>query len=512
MQTKYMKIMMFIIAVALSLPAFTQSSLYQSSADREFTIQNVGVINLSDNVKGIYSTPTNAELKRLLQQDPQWSEVDTAGSQNIQQIIQLKPNTAALGAKIIAGSGKGLDITLTLYSGSQGRPLAQAQSANFSSFDIPSLLKEIQKLYSQVKRSVPYSGVILSRKGQQVTLNIGSQYGLKAGSSVSVLHILKANRHPKHDFVTSTEKEVLGRIKLSKVESNLSFGYVELEKEINLIQAGAKVIPDEFVVYSTPVTSSDGKILHDIQLREDKEIAFGKDPQEWTPVSAPQYGFVEVMAGIGGFKFNNDITPATGYSTKSDFTPQLALRGEIWMNPEWNLNFGIRQAIFNLNNNMPGSTPGDLNATLSQYNIHLGYNLLLTDDYFGPKMNFGIGFIDSNFKIDDSNPLAYPSTKYGGLALKVGGTFPIDEQIPVDIGANLDFYLNTQSSESPNRGGTSSNALAYSFFGEYKYKTRVRLKGEIMFENFNMDVSSGTDKIENSQQLTTLWFGLKYLF
>lgn len=515
MQTKYMKTVVFILSMALfflTATATAQSSLYQSSADQEFNIQSVGVYEQSDNIKGIYSNPVNAELKRLVQQDPQWSFTSVSNAQGPLQIIQSAPRTAALSAKIIAGSGKGIDITLTLFSGPEGRPLVQAQNGNFRSFDIPSLLDEVRRLYGQLKRSLPYSGVILSRKGQQVTINIGSQYGLKPGNSVSVLHILKAHRHPKHDFVTSTEKEVLGRIKLSKVETQLSFGYIELEKETNLIQAGAKVLPDEFVMYSTPVTSPDGKVLHDIQLRGDKDVAFGENPKEWNLVSPPQFGFIEVLAGIGNFKFNNDVSTTSNVSAKSELTPQLALRGEIWMNPQWNINFGVRQAIFSLDNNLAGSSPGDLNATLSQYNVHLGYNLLLTDDYFGPKMNFGIGFIDSNFQIDKSNPSAYSSSKYGGLALKIGGSFPIDEEIPFDIGANLDLYININSNESPGRGGTTSNALAYSFFTEYKMKTRVRLKGELQFENYSMDVSSGGDTLESSQQLVSLWFGLKYLF
>ncbi len=97
----------------------------------------------------------------------------------------------------------------------------------------------------------------------------------------------------------STEKEVLGRVKLFKVEPYLSFGYVEMEKDPGVIAVGSKVMPDEFVKYSVPVTTPSGKILQDITTRPDKDVAFGDEPKEWfTHHASPVW-----KSGIAGRSF-----------------------------------------------------------------------------------------------------------------------------------------------------------------------------------------------------------------
>jgi hypothetical protein len=193
------------------------------------------------------------------------------------------------------------------------------------------------------------------------------------------------------------------------------------------------------------------------------------------------------------------------------------VRGEFWLNPEWYVGAQLRQAVMSMENTLSGSSPGKLNVGLGQYAVNFGYNFLLTNDFFGPKLQIGGGYINTNFTVDDSTPTAYTSMKYGGFALTLGGQFPVSDDIPFDIGGKLDFYLNTSLNENKSSGGSSSNKInSFSFFGDYKVRTRFKIRGEVLLENYNSDFSGPGNRSESassiSHKMTTFMGGVQYLF
>ena len=166
--------------------------------------------------------------------------------EDVKKILQAGKSEAALTTKLIKGP-RGISITMTLFVGRDGLPLLQETLTDYKGFEISDIRSQAARLFENIKNRMPFRAAILSRRGQQVTLNLGSNYGLKPGSYVSIVQIIKINRHPKLKFMVSTEKEVLGRVKLFKVEPYLSFGYIELEKENGVIAVCLKVMLDEFV-------------------------------------------------------------------------------------------------------------------------------------------------------------------------------------------------------------------------------------------------------------------------
>lgn len=513
-----------LLSFCISAEAQTSvQNAYVSAVDQDLAIKSIVLVPTTDNISGIYAKPVEEHLRALLNSDKQWSLTEfpkgvSAKSEtldenpaDVQKILQAAKTEAALTTKIIRGP-RGTSITLTLFVGREGFPLLQESLTDYKGFDIADIKAEVTHLFENIKNRMPFRATILSRRGQQVTLNLGSNYGLKPGSRVSVVQIIRVNRHPKLKIMVSTEKEVLGRVKLFKVEPYLSFGYIELEKEPEVIAVGSKVMPDEFVKYSTPITTPSGKILADVTTRPDKEVAFGEDPKEWVPEAPPQYGKVEILAGFTSYNQNANLT-SQSISGSSNLAPNIAIRGELWINPEWFVGVNLRQSVFSIDNNLAGSTPGSLNMSMSQYSVVGGYNLLLSNDFFGPKMQFSAGYEDTNFKVDDSNPTAFTSNKYGGLMLSLGGQFPMSEEIPIDFGGKFNLFLNPSMSESPSRGGSRDSKInSFSFFMDYRLKMKFKIHGELLFENFSTDYSGASDRSSVSHKMTTLMGGVQYLF
>lgn len=498
-------------------------NVYISSADDELSIKTIVLTPTTDNVGGIYAKPIFEELQKIVNSDKQWNLKIAEAPQSKSlldspaeavRIMRATDSQAALESHIIKGP-KGISLTFNMFTERTGLPLLSETTTDIKGFETADLKIEAAKLFESLKSRMPYRGTILSRRGQQVTLNLGSAYGLKVDSKLTAVQIIRINRHPKLHVMVGTEREVLGRIKLFKVEPYLSFGYVEMEREPGLLQAGSKLVPDEFYKYATPVTVAGGKVLQDISSRPDAELAFGDNPSEWLPSSPPQFGKLEVLAGLASYNQKANFKSGESASANS-YMPSILLRGELWLNPNWYVGLFTRQGITTLDNDLAGSSPGSLNLAMSSYGVSLGYNLLLTDDYFGPKMQIAGGYTTTKFTVDKSQPLAFSSMEYSGLHLSISGQFPLSPELPIDIGGKLDFYINPSLSENVSSGSSSNQMNTFSFFMDYRMQTRFKIRGELMFENYSSDFSGTTSRNPQpdsaSHGVSSLLLGIQYLF
>jgi hypothetical protein len=522
-----LKLLCFYIVFASSFTTFAQNT-FVSKADQDLSIKTVVPVPCTDNVDGIYAKPLTEEIKNIVNDDKQWSLVEFPSDKNLKtDLLDESPNDvkaiqaaskadAVLSCKIVRGT-KGLSMNMTLFAGAEGLPLIQDSFSDYKGFDIADVKSEAKKLFESIKYKMPYRAVIISRRGQQVTINLGSTYGLKPDSYVSVIQIIKVNRHPKLKFMVSTDKEVLGKIKLAKVEPYLSFGYIELERDPGVITVGSKIMPSEFVKYSVPAMTASGKVIEDITNRPDSDLAFGKDPKEWKPEPPPQFGKVELMAGFGNYTQSVKLNSEGSFNGSSNFAPGLLVSGELWINPEWYLGIGIRQSIFSIDNGLVGSTPSKLNMAMGSYYVTGGYNFLLTDNFFGPKIQVAAGYMNTNFTVDGSTPTAFTTSHYGSFLLSIAGQFPLSEEIPMDFGAKFDFSVNPTLNEDISSGASSSNNIySFSVFGDYRLKQRFRIKGELIFDYYNSSFSGTGQRTDpassTSHRMSTLYGGIEYLF
>lgn len=500
---------------------------YISNIDQDLAIKSIVLLPVMDNLSGIYSKPIEEEIKRVLNNDKQWMlselpkdmqvKMDLLDENpgEVQKVLQATKSEAVLHCNLVKGP-RGISVNMTLFVGREGLPFLQESFMEYKGFEINDVKTQVTKLFDTLRARMPFRGNILSRRGQEVTLNLGSDYGLKEDSRVSAVQILKVHRHPKQKFLVSTEKEVLGRVKLFKVDRYLSFGYIEFEKEPGVISVGAKVMPDEFVKYALPVLTPSGKVLQDITQRPDKAVSFGEEPTEWVPDSRPQFGKLEFMGGLSLYSQSVQLVTAGSKSGSNSMAPNVAIRGEIWMNPQIYMNLGLRQSIFSVDNS-PGSLPGNLTISMGQYFVGGGYNFLLTDQFFGPKMQVSASYVSTKFGVDESTPTTFTSMSYTGFLIGFAGQFPVSDELPIDLGAKLDLYVNSSLSEDKTSGATSNNQISgYSFYLDYKLRKRFKVRGELLFENYNSSFSGTggrTDPATSANHtMTTLMGGVQYLF
>lgn len=505
----------FIFMSLLSHLAWSQvgtKTEYLSQEDMNLKIEKVAVANVIDNVSGIYSKPLSELLIKKINTDQQWAVTILSQSQDTDfyeanqalNIISSSKTDALISARVLRGPS-GISLRITFYSKPLGEILIQESKQIEKTESLDILSKEFISLYELVLSRLPYDGQVLSRRGQEVTIDIGSSKNLKNGQVIEVIQILKIQRHPKHRFIISSEKTVLGKLLITKVENSLSFAKITFEKEPGVILVGSKVISNRSIVYPN-------------QSSLPTDPAFGENPQEWTERGPPQFGKLSILAGVGQYNQSANLVTEGDVTASSQISPTLKLEGELWLDPEWFISLGLMQSAFTLSNPISTDSPKNLTTTLSSYTLAGGYNWLLEGDFYGPKLQFSAGLHQWTSDPAKSSPtVAFTRMQYGGMFVGFDGSTTLQPGSVWSLGAQFRLFITKSVSDNPKSGnGSSENITDFGFYLKMKKSQRMSYIGRLQFEDYSSSFSGAASrpdpatKISHRNQL--LFVGLEYGF
>ncbi len=514
------------------LVSYSQTVKYVSDVDQALMIKTVLVAPLPDNVGGIYATPLNETLKKAIESFHQWNIKIMEPSPSSTEDYEVLPDlvkqetksfdTDALLTGRISQGPKGITIKLALYSGADGLPIGFQTLTDYPGFDINDLNLQLENLLKLLKTKLPYHGLILSRKGQLVTLNMGSNLGLRPGLEVIAIQVVKVNRHPRFGFIVSHDNLALGKISINKVDDFLSFGTITSEREAGVIGPDSKINFGNTIQYPNSGTLSDGSLVARTNERLDSSVSFGTQSKEWLPALTPSFGRLSLMFGLGSYNVTNSLSSGT-INGRDILGSSLHFNGELWLRTELTLGFFLRNYINSINNDLSGSSPSTLNASTTHLGTYLAYNFLLTENYFGPRLALGMGYSSFSTHIDDSTYTTFTSTIYRGLFLNIGGFVPLDrmseELMPnYTLGARLHYFIYPSLSELPTSSGTPNNAQisSFSLSLDKKWREYLTLHGEVLFNTTNAHFTGpGSRPISSSsssESFFNLIAGVDFLF
>jgi hypothetical protein len=502
---------------------------YLSDIDKLITIHKVGVLPATDNVKGLYARYVEKKLQTLVKDthrfsfieitnvDPLLTLADYESDPTLIKELGQKNSVDALIIENIVKKPDGLELTLDLFLVNDGNLFAQELLQNSSKFIVSDLEKQTDSLYSKILNKIPYRGLVLSRQGTRVTLDMGSKDGIRNDTVVNVEQVISLKRHPRFKFLIGTEKEILGKIKIVKADETLSFGIILQEKQKGVVGTDSKITNLDFVSYIEPSIQEDSLAPGPRKFLSKDAVSFGKNPKAWVPETKPSLGKINLALGVGSLH-NNLTTQSNNFSSDVSAYPQLDLSGEIWLTPNWYGDALLSQGVFSINNPQGGSSPASLGANSTSYKLGVGYKYLFQDDFYGPQVNVHMGYGHYTFFIDSSSPISFASMAYSGVYAGVGGSFPVTEERTIYADVNLDKYLFSDLTETPvtNAATSSSSITSFSVGGTYRLTNQFWLSAHLNFDFFSASYSgSGTrpdPAVSANQNLITLLSGIEYLF
>ena len=509
-----------------------QTKAYINDLDDSLTLKSLVVLPLVDNVGSVYAGPATSSLIENLDSFHQWDIQTLQGLTKIPapEELETKPNLVQSLMKSqkadgiitgrIAKGPKGIYIKLGLYVGQSGLPVGFESLNNYEGFETNDIKIKVRELAIKLISKLPYQARVLSRRDQLITLSLGSRAGIRQGLELTVNQIVKINRHPKFNFIVSTENLTLGKVRIEKVEDSLSFASIITERTEGVITPGSKLSWDHFVEYPSLAQSAEGQLLPALSNSPDAPVSLGDHPKEWQPENPPTFGKVGLLFGLGSVGINNSLT-TTSASGSSSVAPSFHVNGEMWFTPEWFANAKLDAWVFSINNGLSGSTPNTLNVTAEELALNFGYNFLFNNDFFGPKFTLSAGFASINTSVGGSSPTAFESSTYSGLNLGLGGEFPIaieSWRFPLLIGGRLFYFLSPSQSETPTTSGAGSSSQMASFALTFNHRIseRTNVRTELEFDSMSSSFTgTGTRSpvgTSSSETLTTLMAGVEFMF
>lgn len=476
----------------------SKEKVYTSKDDSLIQIDRIYIEKFSDNMNEIYSQRAQEKITALIEAEHQWDIVDNPKQADVIISSRLTKNP------------KNMVIKLAFDFSNKGN-LAFNDTAELENvFETEKVLLAYENLYNSIRKKIPYHGIILSRSQNQVTLNIGRHHGLVENQDVLAVLITKIKSHPKNHLYISAEKEVLGKISITKVDDYLSFGKILYERDENSIQKNTKL---EFSKLDIRLANENP----DMKNRSDSPVVVGDTPHEWVPSSAPQYGKVSITGGLIQYTQNLNFINSGSKTVGQWLTPTIKAAGELWINPEFHLELFLRQSSFRVSNPLDGSEPGTLNTSLSQYQIRAKYNYELDSSYRSPQFQASLGMGQFQASFDTSSPVSLSTHSFGGILLGFNGQFPVSEEVPVDLGLYFNYFLTKTLSDSASAEPSGIQVNDFGFKVRYIKSQRLSYLFEVSFEYYtsDFDATTGTraDPINNvSHKLMSTLAGLEYSF
>ena len=545
----------------LSLHAESQSTIttknkspfpvkYTSLIDQKMLLKIITLAPVYDNINNIYAEPIQKLLVDLLQSDKVWgySEypefnkkifVEKFDSQpNDVLEILTKTNAQALLTAFITKGPRGLNAKLKLFTQDQGFLLIEESFEDLDIFEISKIREKFITMYHNIKSKLPYRGYVLSRRGLEVTLNLGSINGVQLGQELTLAQILKLNRHPKLKIIVGVEKEIIAKVKITKVESYLSFAQIVFEKETGVVDVGAKILPTTYVSYPMPKTDSQGNIIGDQpieppndinqqniinqNLATDKSLETQAENEKNNLLDKHNStGLITLQGAITQYSEATELTAGASASSSNSFAPGFYFGTQL--NLLKNIFIGVNTQIntFGGDNSLAGSTPFQLSFTLNRTSASIGYDYKLIDDE-NPEddpitLTAALAIVKIKTNVSTTTPTALTSTQTDSLALQLKATMPISIDMPLIVGGGFDIYVNPSFTESPVTAGTGKTSItSFDIFGLYPISDYLRLRADFNLMSISTSFSgTGTrtnPAFSTSIQTLSERIGIEYLF
>lgn len=547
----------FLMAFSASAQVSTKNSSpfpvkYTSLIDQKIILKTITLAPVYDNVNGIYAKPIQKLLVDLLQMDKVWgySEfpnmdkpifIEKFDSQP-NDVIEVLAKTKSQGllTAFITKGPRGLTAKLKLYTQDQGWVLLEESYQDINTFEISKLREKFVDMYVNIKNKLPYRGYVLSRRGLDVTLNLGALNGVKVGQVLPLAQILKINRHPKLRTMVGVEKEIIAKVKVTKVEPYLSFAQIIFEKETGVVDVGAKVLPSDYVAYPIPQIDTDGSVTGDGAAKtanppaDDEEEPQSQDTNKASAQNANantaelsekkalldrqnSTGFFTAQGMIMQYKESSELSSGTNVTAKQSFAPGLYLGMQYSVNENIFVDVNGQYSSFSAGNSLNGSTPYTLSYNYLRYAGLIGYTYNYADEDEQILLSGALGYSSYKTDVSNSTPTALTSTQTNALLLEIKAALPLEPDYPATIGGRLDIALTSSLSESPVSSGDGKPSItSFGFFGLYPYSDKLRVRADIDITDITTSFGGSSTRTDparsNSIETLDLRVGADYLF
>jgi hypothetical protein len=405
------------------------------------------------------------------------------------QALKEKKTDAAILAELVRRD-EFFDLTLTLVSIEPGEVMAQAVQKIDPPYSQDRMVQKTAQAFLELSQNIPFDGTVLKRDGYLVVLDGGK------GTFAPGMRLPTFTLEKEEGKISFNET---GQILVQKVEDNLSFGRVLVEKKPLEVLSGNKIrLSEKLATNDVPElmqSVTDANRDPASELVADFEVTKG------------EVGRLAVNFGTDLVEFKNNFVAGGGDSTNL-FFPGSQLEGELWFTSRWfmdtSLGFGFGKFQ-------------KQSSSLSNFRLQFGYRMNILAPERGPVVYAKLGYGKQSYNLGTAEPIRFSSITYGGMLLSGGVRIPYDDAL--NLGAEINTLIFPSIAEAPLSSGSNQsqiNCWDFVFKGTYSLNSKVDLEGRLIFRNSGASFSGDTDRPDPisqvSQSSKILQLGVSYYF
>lgn len=503
------------------VPSYAQIQKLISVDDSISSFYKVLFWGIRDNTDGVFSRAILDKTLDTLNQHNQISFSNAIGAtsnpivlNDLQRKKLIGNFDGALWGEILK-QGSIFKLKFSLFD-RNGQLYLSSEKIIEPELNVKNLNRATHDLLAELFSSLPYQGWVVGKKDQLITINFGLKHGAKVGADVDVILITQLRRHPIEGFVTQTEKQIIGKLKIQKVEQDISFCSLVSERYPGIVTIGSKIEAPTLVQYPALIKSQDGTLIKPhLDPREDS-IVVGQNPNEWVD-RQPQFGLIGFGFGLAQNSINQNLVgPRGSVSGQAQLLPSLSLNGELWLTTHAVLDLMFRQSVGRLSFK-EDSKSSTLNYSDSLIKLGVLYRFIFGSD---PSLSYfflGGRFFQFKNAVQETASFDLTSFQYSGLATVLGMRYALPVQ-RIALIAQMEIPIFTNVTESPVTSGNSQSP-SRTFFnigGEYFIAPTKSLQltwgSELLSTQFSGTGTRPDSATQSTQYQSIMMLGLNYYF
>lgn len=487
-----MKLILAVLLLVLSIPAFAQSSMRRCT-----------LLPITDSVGGAIGYKVFEEIEKDLKKSNWCTYVSNSAlinvfskyRENLPQYLKSKPVLSTVSDKLKVGSMvlvtmknelNGVELEMNVF-GENGEDIYFLEKSLLHSDDIEDISQTIRNWLDMYAKMIPYDAKINGILGDQITLDVGKGYPIQIGQKFLVKRLVAKKKHPLLKKIVDWETEPLAEGKVFNISDNQALGMVKVYKSDKKLASGDWVRLEEYKQ----------TVINDPTLGEEK-----KDE------SLGSLGILSVA--LFGSSTSVDTTTPSGSNRMSGNLFGIDFRVEGWITRQYFAALEIDRALGSLKRNSGSPARKNVNANNGTFKLTGGYKYLPIGFFYGPQIDIYGGIVNHTFDLDLSTPDGFGKSSISGLVFGTTANIPINREFRFFAQAEFIPFPSFKDEDDIYGGAKSVSAMELEIGGKYQYTARMTLDASI--ETLSRKAKFNGAYKELSYKDNRLKFGVSFNF
>jgi hypothetical protein len=470
------------------LPLYFLLVVTTFSANAAQSLRHCMLLPISDSLAGAISFEVFKRVERFLKESD-WcyyrSNSDILNilaryRRNLSGHLQNEDVLKVVAEKIKAGSlirvqlkrlVKGVTVKVEIL-GENGSDIYFQEETHLTTDKIDIIAQTVENWLDVYEKHIPYEGRVIGVLGNQVTIDIGKDSGVRVGDSVKISRFKSKKQHPLLKSVVAWDSELLATAKVDYANNQ------QAQAKVTEYRSRKRLQIEDWITFNKKeqitVVGKDEK-----SIVSDNSYKFGK------------LGTVELMLSVGSGS-ESSYSSSGGTKKIGGIVFGIDSESELWVTRNWWGGVGFDLG-FSSYKQQEGTLAGSgSNVSSVRYKFLAGYRYLPLGFFYGPRVDGFIGFGKNIYNQDYNSSDGFTEISFGGILVGIRGSLPVKKMVRIHL--RFDYKPAAGYTEGVTLYGSANSVTSYDFQigGSYQYAPSVNLKAAVEFISNKATFSTGS--------------------